>query len=237
MLPEAETLATIVVCEDDEPTLELLCDHLRADRYEPLPAPEASDALRHCRYKHPDLLLLDLLLPDAAGLDVLREIRRAHGALAEFDPDLPIIVLTGRGAEADRVRGFAEGADDYVLKPFHYPELVARIRAVLRRRSAEREGPRRVGELTVDAATRDVRVGDRAVELANKEFQSQPVFLGFSRSCTALRLRNASASAISSTTTPSSCAALMAACVRRRARSRAFWASNSSFRAAESRRR
>ena len=116
MLPEAETLATIVVCEDDEPTLELLCDHLRADRYEPLPAPEASDALRHCRYKHPDLLLLDLLLPDAAGLDVLREIRRAHGALAEFDPDLPIIVLTGRGAEADRVRGFAEGADDYVLK-------------------------------------------------------------------------------------------------------------------------
>ena len=171
MLPDAETLATIVVCEDDEPTLELLCDHLRADRYEALPAPEASDALRHCRYKHPDLLLLDLMLPDAAGLDVLREIRRAHGALAEFDPDLPIIVLTGRGADADRVRGFGEGADDYVVKPFHYPELVARIRAVLRRRAGEREGPRRVGELTVDAATREVRVGQRQIELANKEFE------------------------------------------------------------------
>jgi len=116
MLPDSETLATIVVCEDDQPTLELLCDHLRADRYEALPAPEASDALRHCRYKHPHLLLLDLMLPDAAGLDVLREIRRAHGALAEFDPDLPIIVLTGRGADADRVRGFDEGADDYVVK-------------------------------------------------------------------------------------------------------------------------
>ena len=116
MLPTAESLATIVVCEDDEPTRELLCDHLRADRYEALPAPEASDALRECRYKHPDLLLLDLMLPDAAGLDVLREIRSAQGALAEFDPELAVVVLTGRGADADRVRGFAEGADDYVVK-------------------------------------------------------------------------------------------------------------------------
>ena len=175
MLPDSESLATIVVCEDDGPTLKLLCDHLTADRYEALPAPEASDALRHCRYKHPDLLLLDLMLPDAAGLDVLREIRSAQGALAEFDPELPVVVLSGRGADADRVRGFAEGADDYVVKPFHYPELVARIRAVLRRRSARREGPRRVGELSVDAATREVRVGRRQIELANKEFERTPL--------------------------------------------------------------
>jgi DNA-binding response OmpR family regulator len=170
MLPEIEERATVVVCEDDAATLELLCDHLTADRYRTLPAPCASDALRFCHYKQPDLLLLDLLLPDAAGLDVLREIRATDGSTGRYDPDLPVIVLSGRGSEADRVRGFAEGADDYLTKPFHYPELEARLRAVLRRRAPRREGPRRIGELFIDPSTREVRVGDRRVELANKEF-------------------------------------------------------------------
>lgn len=170
MLPEANQLATVVVCEDDEPTLELLCDHLSADRYEPLPAPSASDALRLCHYKQPDLMLLDLILPDASGLDVLREIRGADGATSKYDPELPVIVLSGRGSDHDRVRGLREGADDYVVKPIHYPELVARLAAVLRRRQGPREGPRRVGDLVIDPATRSVRVGERSVELANKEF-------------------------------------------------------------------
>jgi DNA-binding response OmpR family regulator len=170
MLPEAKQLATVVVCEDDEATLELLCDHLNADRYEALPAPSASDALRLCHYKQPDLMLLDLMLPDAAGLDVLREVRTADGATSKFDPELPVIVLSGRGSELDRVRGLREGADDYLVKPVHVPELVARVAAVLRRRRGPREGPRRVGELVIDPATRSVRVGDRSVELANKEF-------------------------------------------------------------------
>jgi DNA-binding response OmpR family regulator len=170
VLPEIEDLATVVVCDDDPPTLELLCDHLTADRYRALPAPEASDALRLCQYKQPDLLILDLCLPDAAGLNVLREIRASHGPTARFDPELPVMVVSGRGADVDRVRGFAEGADDYVVKPFHYPELAARVRAVLRRRQGRRQGPRRVGELVVDTATRQVRVGGRPVALANKEF-------------------------------------------------------------------
>ena len=170
MLPEAKPIATVVVCEDDEPTLELLCDHLSADRYEALPAPAASDALRLCHYKQPDLMVLDLVLPDAAGLDVLREVRAADGATSRCDPGLPVIVLSGRGSEHDRVRGLREGADDYIVKPVHYPELAARIAAVLRRRQGRREGPRRIGDLVVDPATRSVRVGDRAVELANKEF-------------------------------------------------------------------
>jgi DNA-binding response OmpR family regulator len=170
MLPELEPSATVVVCEDDEPTLELLCDHLEADRFRALPAPSASDALRLCHYKEPDLLLLDLRLPDAAGLDVLREIRASLGATGRYDPALPVIVLSGRGTEADRVRGFAEGADDYVVKPFHVPELTARIRAVLRRRDSRREGPRRVGDVFIDPSRREVRVGDRQVALANKEF-------------------------------------------------------------------
>ena len=75
MLPTREKIATVVVCEDDEATLELLCDHLTADRFDVLPAPSAGDALRLCQYGHPDLMLLDLCLPDASGLDVLREIR------------------------------------------------------------------------------------------------------------------------------------------------------------------
>ncbi|MGH2981980.1 MAG: response regulator transcription factor [Solirubrobacterales bacterium] len=169
-MPEARQLATVVVCEDDEATLELLCDHLNADRYEALPAPGASDALRLCHYKQPDLMLLDLVLPDAPGLDVLREVRAADGATSKFDPNLPVIVLSGRGSEHDRVRGLREGADDYVVKPIHYPELVARLEAVLRRRRGAREGPRRVGELTIDPATRSVSVGGKPVQLAAKEF-------------------------------------------------------------------
>jgi len=170
VLPEIEELATVLVCEDDDPTRELLCDHLTADRYRALPAPSASDALRLCAYKQPDLMVLDLGLPDAGGIDVLRQIRRADGASDRFDPELPVIVLSGRGSEADRLRGFAAGADDYLLKPFHYPELLARVGAVLRRRNGHRAGGIRVGELVVDPVTRQVRVGERQVELANKEF-------------------------------------------------------------------
>jgi DNA-binding response OmpR family regulator len=170
MLPASEPEATVVVCEDDAPTLDLLCDHLDADRFRALAAPSASDALRLCHYNDPDLLLLDLRLPDASGLDVLREIRASMGPTGRFDPVLPVIVLSGRSTDVDRVRGFAEGADDYVVKPFHYQEVAARIRAVLRRRDSRREGPRRIGDLFIDPSRRKVRVGDREVPLANKEF-------------------------------------------------------------------
>jgi len=170
MLPVSEPQAVVVVCEDDAPTLELLCDHLEADRFRTLPAPCASDALRLCHYKQPDLLLLDLNLPDAAGLDVLREIRASEGATGHYDPELPVIVLSGRSSDADRLRGFNCGADDYVVKPFHVQEVVARMRAVLRRRDGRREGPLRVGEVHVDVSRREVRVGERQVALANKEF-------------------------------------------------------------------
>jgi DNA-binding response OmpR family regulator len=170
MLPEADQLATVVVCEDDEATLELLCDHLTADRYRALAAPSASDALRLCHFKQPDLLLLDLRLPDASGLDVLREIRATDGSNGRFDPSLPVVVLSGRVSPSDRVRGLAAGADDYLTKPFHYEELVWRLRAVLRRRAQRRQGPRRIGDLFIDPSTREVEVSGRRVELANKEF-------------------------------------------------------------------
>ena len=170
MLPQRQEIASVVVCEDDAITLELLCDHLVADRFGVLPAPSASDALRLCRFNQPDLLLLDLSLPDASGLDVLREIREADGVESRFDPQLPVIVLTGRGAQTDRVRGLTAGADDYVTKPFNLEELRARIGAVLRRRASRRDGPIRVGELMVDPLRRKVLVGEREVPLAKKEF-------------------------------------------------------------------
>src|SRR5262245_34999453 len=112
-------------------------------------------------------MVLDLGLPDASGIDVLREIRAAG---ERFDPDLPVLVLSGRASDADRLRGFEAGADDYLPKPFHYPELLARLSAILRRRLGRRRGPLRVGDLTVDPLTRRVRVGEREVQLANKEF-------------------------------------------------------------------
>jgi DNA-binding response OmpR family regulator len=167
VLPQVEELATVVVCEDDDPTRELLCDQLTADRYRALPAPSASDALRLCGYNQPDLMLLDLGLPDAKGIDVLRQIRSSR---ERFDPELPVLILSGRGSESDRLRGFEAGADDYLQKPFHYPELVARIAAVLRRRLAHRDGPIHLGDLVIDPVTRRVRVDDRDVQLANKEF-------------------------------------------------------------------
>ncbi len=170
MLPRNDRVATVVVCEDDLPTLELLCDHLEAERYRALPAPTAADALRLCSYKAPDLLLLDLNLPDAHGLDILREIRDTDSACGRFDPDLAVIVLSGRSSDADRVRGLDCGADDYMVKPFYIPEITARMSAVIRRRAGRRGGPLRVGDIFVDAARREVRVGDRIVELANKEF-------------------------------------------------------------------
>lgn len=170
MLPQRREIASLVVCEDDAPTLELLCDHLAADRFAALPAPSAADALRLCRFNQPDLLLLDLTLPDASGLEVLRAIRDGEGDGAHCDSGLPVIVLSGRGADADRVRGLELGADDYLVKPFHYGELRARIGVVLRRGGGATERQYRVGDLVLDPVRRKVWVGDRQVALSNKEF-------------------------------------------------------------------
>src|SRR5262245_54705374 len=117
-------------------------------------------------------MVLDLGLPDASGIDVLREIR---GSGERFDPELPVLVLSGRTSEADRLRGFEAGADDYLLKPFHYPELLARVAVVLRRRGSRRQGPVRVGDLKLDPVRRRVEVAGREVQLANKECAALPL--------------------------------------------------------------
>ena len=118
MLPKIDPLGVVVVCEDDAATLELLCDHLRADRFDVVPAPSAADALRHCQYRSPDLLLLDLVLPDASGSTSCARSARPSETTGRYDSGLPVIVLSGRTSEVDRVRGLEEGADDYVAKRF-----------------------------------------------------------------------------------------------------------------------
>ena len=158
MLPAEEPLGVVVVCEDDEATLELLCDNLTADRYDAIPAPSAADALRQCHYRTPDLLLLDIELPDASGLDVLRQIRRAERTTGRYDSQLPVIILSGRVGETDKTRGLEAGADDYVAKPIYLPELAARMRSVLRRRGERRSGPIRIGDLVIDPSRREVAV-------------------------------------------------------------------------------
>jgi DNA-binding response OmpR family regulator len=170
MTDHIEGTPTIVVCVSAGSTLDLLCDNLKADGFRVLPAPSAIDGLRLCRYGRPDLMLLDVALPDASGVELLHVIREADPVDSHLDPGLPIIVLTGRGHNTDHVLGLDRGADDHVPKPFSFEELQARIRAVRRRRHSRLEGPVRVGEILIDPSRHKVTVGEREVHLTKTEF-------------------------------------------------------------------
>jgi DNA-binding response OmpR family regulator len=162
----------ILIVEDDERTAAFLADNLRADGFAVAVASEAGEAVRQIEVRSPALVLLDIALDNgSSGLTVLDRIRSADGVGSRIDPAVPVIVLTGRGGEQDRVRGLSRGADDYVVKPFFYAELIARVRAVLRRAAGRRgEGVLRVGELSVDPEERVVRLRGETVALSNKEF-------------------------------------------------------------------
>jgi DNA-binding response OmpR family regulator len=160
----------ILIVEDDRATRMFLGDNLLADGYEPLLADCARDALRLARTHGPDAVLLDLGLPDRDGLRLLEELRSGDG-VGRVDPDIPILVLTGRGGELDRIRGLERGADDYVLKPFSYHELRLRMAATLRRAGGRpARGRLRVGPLEIDPAARDVRLDGNRLELSQKEY-------------------------------------------------------------------
>jgi DNA-binding response OmpR family regulator len=129
------------------------------------------DGRRLLEAKFPDLAVVDVMLPDACGLDLVREVRAADGVASRVDPNTPVLVLSGRGSELDRLRGFERGADDYVVKPFSYSEVRARIEAMLRRANLRPgQGKLRVGELQIDPPSRDVRVRGRRIVLSQKEF-------------------------------------------------------------------
>src|SRR3954464_868211 len=162
---------TLLLVEDDPLIRSFLADNLTADGYELLVCGTARDALRALEYHRPDLAVIDLRLPDGSGLDLIRRVRAADGVASRLDPTLPVVILSGRAGELDRVRGFEHGADDFVSKPFSYGELRLRIAAVLRRTlDRRRQGRLRVGELEVDPAAREARVRGRRVDLAAKEF-------------------------------------------------------------------
>ncbi len=158
-------LGRILVVEDDAAIRRGLCDCLRFAGYQPSEAADGKAGLDAALSIQPDLVLLDILMPRMDGFSVLREVRKAS-------PTLPVIILTAKGEESDRVRGLKEGADDYVVKPFSASELLARVEAVLRR-SAER--PRPVSRLEVagrhiDLERREVIRADGSREvLSDKE--------------------------------------------------------------------
>ena len=163
--------ATILVVEDDAATRTFLADNLTADGYELLVADSAREALRLLESKFPDLALVDLGLPDASGFEILRRVRQADGVASRIDPATPLVLLTGRDGELDRIRGFERGADDYICKPFSYPELRGRLAALLRRARQRRRGGRlRVGELEIDPTARTVHLRGAPLDLSQKEF-------------------------------------------------------------------
>ena len=159
---------TILFVEDEEAISAPFSKVLAREGFEPVVAGTAAEAMELAERIEPDLVLLDLTLPDGDGRDVCRALRR--------DSDVPIVMLTARGSELDRVVGLEMGADDYVVKPFSGAEVISRIRAVLRRtRAAGANGGRfepafAVGDLEIDVAARTAALAGEPVDLTRKEF-------------------------------------------------------------------
>ena len=159
-------MTTVLVVDDQPDIVRLVRDYLERAGFQVLTAGDGEQALQVARRSHPDLVILDLSLPKLDGLDVARALRR--------DGDVPIIMLTARTEESDRVAGLELGADDYVTKPFSAREMVARVRAVLRRTSGAHsdEDVVRVGDiLTLDVPRMETTVDGRQVALTPTEFQ------------------------------------------------------------------
>ncbi len=156
----------ILVVDDEPAVTDLLAYNLRKSHYDVLTAADGRTALRLAQESKPDLILLDLMIPQLDGLDVCRELRKSSG--------VPIIMITARGEEIDRVVGLEIGADDYVTKPFSVRELMARVKAVLRRAQSPEGEPstllRGPGGLLIDVERRVVTVADTAIELTRLEF-------------------------------------------------------------------
>jgi DNA-binding response OmpR family regulator len=160
---------TIVVIEDDHNISDLVAMYLRREGYRVLQADDAQAGMQYVQRDRPKLVIVDIGLPgEHDGLDVCRRVRDSS--------DIPVIILTARDDEIDRVLGLELGADDYVTKPFSARELVARVRAILRRSSRGADAPRHhvavieLGDMVVDTGRREVRIGAGVVALTTREF-------------------------------------------------------------------
>jgi len=158
------TMPTVLVVDDELKIARLIRDYLEQAGFVVATASDGKGAIAAARQLKPDLIVLDLGLPHVDGLDVIRALRQGS--------NVPVVVVTARADEADRVVGLELGADDYVVKPFSPKELVARVRAVLRRTEAARLGSEiiRAGELTLDVPRREVRLDEKAISLTATEF-------------------------------------------------------------------
>jgi len=165
----------ILVIEDDPSILRGLQINLGMEGFSVRSAMDGETGLALARSEQPDLVVVDVMLPRLGGLEVVRAIR-------EEDPDLPVLILSAKGQEGDKVAGLKLGADDYLVKPFGLKELLARIDALLRRRRARGEtGPdrtlKRAGRIEVDLAARRATVAGKEVELTSREFDLLAFFL------------------------------------------------------------
>ena len=168
MLDTSVTTARVLIIEDDPTVGEVVARYLKREGYGVEVVPDGAVGLQRALADAPDLVVLDLMLPSLGGLEVCRRLRAAA--------PVPIIMLTARGAEADRITGLEMGADDYVAKPFSPRELTARVKAVLRRATGPLPPPAEPGTLTagsleVDLRSHEVRLGGVAVALTAKEFE------------------------------------------------------------------
>ena len=157
---------TVLVVEDESSIASFVALYLKNAGYAVRTVANGSDALTHVAAESPSLIVLDLMLPDIDGIEVCRRIRRRS--------DVPILMLTARDEDVDKIIGLEVGADDYMTKPFNPRELVARVRAILRRAAPERREREsetiQHGDLHVDAGRREVHVGEEEIQLAPKEF-------------------------------------------------------------------
>jgi two-component system alkaline phosphatase synthesis response regulator PhoP len=163
-------LGRVLVAEDEQDVAELIRYHLTKDGYDVVLAKTGAEALKRAREERPDLILLDIMIPQMNGWEVCRCLKREPETA-----DTPVIMVSGRVEEGDKVLGFELGADDYVTKPFSPRELLARIRAVVRRRKGgEGTGKRshlKAGGLEIDRERFEVTVAGRAVDVTPKEFE------------------------------------------------------------------
>jgi DNA-binding response OmpR family regulator len=160
-------MSRILVVEDDRAILRGLVDNLEYESYEVSTATDGVEGYRLIREQKPDLIILDLMLPRMSGYELCRKVRAGGDAT-------PILMLTARGEEMDRVLGLDLGADDYVTKPFSVPELMARVRALLRRAQAARSSPLpdelRFDDVVIDFRSFEARKGNEELKLSRKEF-------------------------------------------------------------------
>lgn len=157
--------STILVVDDEEDIRELIADHLAAAGMQPVEARDGLEALHLAREAKPDLILLDLMMPGMDGYGVIRELRENAKTAA-----IPVIMITAKGEEDERIEGLTHGADDYVAKPFSPKELILRIQAVLRRVSSD-SGVLTHGPFKLDKNSLRLTIGDEEIELTATEFK------------------------------------------------------------------